>query len=118
MTSFYGLLCIAIAVSPIWSIVLYDDIKVNIFDRELRDFELFVSTSTTELKDFFGRHDISLAAASGVVALRLVPYIGKFGRLIPMLCNTIADSSEWRNAFSKAIVNEMMHQVSESEIRW
>lgn len=118
MSLFNALLCIAIAVGPIRSIILYDDVKVNIFDRELRDFEQFVSASTAELTDFFGRHDFLLAAGSGVAALRLVPYIGKFGRLIPMLCNTIGDGSEWRNAFSKATANEMMHQVSESEVRW
>lgn len=118
MTSFYALLCIAIAASPIWSIILYDDVKVNIFDRELRDFELLVSASTAELTDFFDRHDFLLAAASGVAALRFVPYIGKFARLIPMLSNMIGDSSEWRKAFTKATFDEIMHQVSESEVRW
>lgn len=118
MSSFQVFLCVAIGISPIWTLIPYDDIKVNIFDRELRDFELLLSASTAELDDFFDRHDFSLVAASGVVASRLVPYIGKFGRLIPMLCNMIADSSEWRKAFSKATAKEIMHQVSESEVRW
>lgn len=117
MTPIHTLLCIVFAVSPIGSIILYDDIKVNIFDRKRRDFELYVLASTAELKDFFERHDISIATASGVAALRLLPYIGKFGRLVPMLCDTISDQSDWRKAFTKATFDEMMHQVGESEIR-
>lgn len=118
MSSLHVVICAVIAISPIWAFILYDEIKVNIFDRETRDFEASVLASTAHLKDFFDRHDISIATASGVVALRLVPYIGKFGRLIPILCNTISDQSEWRKVFSKVTFSEMMREVGESEIRW
>lgn len=118
MPSFQTLFCVAIAISPIWAIILYDDIKVNIFDHELRDFELQVAASTAELKDFFSRHDFLLAAAASGVALRLMPYIGIFEKFIPLLGNTIRDQSKWRTAFTKATHHEIMHQVSESEVRW
>lgn len=118
MSSFQVFLCVAIGISPIWTLIPYDDIKVNIFDREPRNFELHVSTSTSKLIDFFARHDVLLAATAGVAVLELVPYIGQFTMLLPMMLDAIIDESDWRKAFSKATKDETMREVGESEIRW
>lgn len=118
MPSFQALFCIAIAISPIWAQIPYDDMRVNIFDREPRNFELLVSASTMKLVEFFSRHDVYLATMAGVSSLRFVPYINIFAYFVPVMCEIMADQSEWRMEFSKVIKEEAMHEVAESEIRW
>lgn len=120
MPFFQPLFCIAIALafSPIWARIPYDDMKVKIFDREPRNFELLVSTSTMNLVEFFNRHDVFLAMIAGVSSLRFVPYINMFAYFAPVMCEMIADQSEWRKEFSEVTKEETMHEVAESEIRW
>lgn len=120
MSSFQPLfyIAIAVAISPIWALIPYEDIKVNIFDRKSRNFELLVSASTTNLVEFFNRHDVFLATIAGVTALKFVPFIDELAILVPVMCEMIADQSEWRTEFSKVTKEETMREVAESEIRW
>lgn len=114
MLSFQTILFISIAISPIWTYIAYENVQVNVFDSEVRDYEVCAAITTDEVEDFFRRRDISL----GLGAMNWVPYIREFVKLVPMMCDTIVDRSDWRTVFTKATVDETMHKIFESEIRW
>lgn len=97
--------------------ISYDDIPTRIFASEPRAFEYRVSAATQSVKVFFSRHDISIAVVSGVIAARFLPYIGKFTKLVPKMCEMVAEQSDWRTQFTKAIVEETMRGIGESEVR-
>lgn len=112
------IVCCAIFISPIWAKIPYDEVEASIFDSQPTDFELNVLSSTQITKDFFDRSDVSLAVATGVVALEYLPYVGELARLIPLMRGTLEDRSEWRSVFTKAIAQETMRTIAESEVRW
>lgn len=118
MPSLQSFFFVAIAVNSIWALIPYEAMKVNIFDREPRNFELIVSASSTNLVDFFTRQDGYLATITAVTALKFVPFINEFAILVPVVCEMIADQSEWRIEFSKVTKDERMRGIAESEIRW
>lgn len=105
-------------VSTCWAAIPYDEVKLNIFDSQSRDFERNVLETTNTLNDFFARDDVSVAIAIGVVALNATPYIEFIERFVPLIRNTISSQSEWRAEFTKAIADETMNEVTDSEIRW
>lgn len=99
--------------------ILFDEIQVNIFDSRPRDFERHVLESSKILKSFIARDDISLAITAGTAALSFSPfYLAKFYKLVPLVRQILADRSDWRDAFTKAIADETMRGVVESEVRW
>lgn len=119
MATFQALLfCTGFVIGSIWATIPYNQIDINIFDDRPSDFEFRVIESTQTVKNFFDRGDVMLAIAGGMVALNATPYIGNFSKLIPMARDTLADQGEWRRVFSKAIANETMRSITESEIRW
>lgn len=108
----------AILIGSIRAEIPYDEVEASIFDSQTKDFEQNVLNSTEITKDFFDREDVSLAIATGMVALEYLPYIGELARLIPLMRNTLEDRSEWRGAFTKAIAQETLRTIAESEVRW
>lgn len=99
--------------------MLFYDIPIRVFDSRPRDFERQVLESSKLLKSFIARHDISLAISAGTVALSFAPfYIAKFHKFIPLVRQILADRSDWRNLFTKAIADETMRNEVESEFRW
>lgn len=119
MSSFQKLLFIVIiTIASNSASISYDDIQTSIFASGPRDFEYRVSASTENVKVFLNRNDVSVALVSGVVAARFTPYIGKFIKLVPMMCEMIVEQSDWRKLFTKAIVEETMREVGESEVRF
>lgn len=108
----------AVSIGSICAEIPYDEVEASIFDSLPRDFERNVLNSSEITKDFFEREDVSLAIATGMVALEYLPYIGEFARLIPLMRDTLEDRSEWRGAFTKAIAHETMRTIAESEVRW
>lgn len=112
------IVCIATAIISTGAEIPYDEVETNIFDSIPRDFEHHVLNSTQITKDFFARDDVSLAIAAGKVALEYLPYIGELAHLIPLMRDTLEDRSEWRGAFTKAIADETMRTIAESESRW
>lgn len=98
---------------------LGSDIQVNVFDSRPRDFERNVIESSKIVKSFIAREDVSLAITAGQAALSFLPFgIARFYKLIPLVRQSLADRSDWRDAFTKAIADETMRSVVESEIRW
>lgn len=95
------------------------DIHVNVFDKHPRDFERNVIEASKIVKSFIAREDVSLAITAASAALSFLPFgIAKFYKLIPLVRQSLAERSDWRDAFTKAIADETMHSVVESEIRW
>lgn len=109
---------IAIVIVPSWTHIPYDEVPINIFDSKQTQFELRVSESIERLKGFFNRDDVSLGIGIAHTALKFVPYIGEFVKLIPLLQNNLEGRSEWRTAFTKAVKDEINYSITESEIRW
>lgn len=118
LTFIRNIVCIATLIISSHAEIPYDEVEANIFDSIPRDFELHVLNSTQITKDFFARDDVSMAIAAGKIALEYLPYVGEFAKLIPMMRNTLEDRSEWRGAFTKAIADETMRTIAESESRW
>lgn len=111
--------CLTTLFALSFSEILFYDIPVNIFDGRPRDFERQVLESSKLLKSFVNRDDVSLAITAGSVALSLSPfYLAKFYKFIPLVRQILADKSDWRDAFTKAIADETMRNVVESEVRW
>lgn len=99
--------------------LLSNEINVNIFDSRPRDFERHVLESSKILKSFINRDDVSLAITAGTALISFSPfYIAKFHKLVPLVRQILADRSDWRDAFTKAIADETMRGVVESEVRW
>lgn len=114
----FTLICVAMAISPIWALILYEDMNVNIFDFKQRNFELFALASTRNLVEFFSRHDVFLATMTGMVAIKCMPFVDVFAYLVPVMCEMLADQSEWRKEFAVVTEGETMREVAESEFRW
>lgn len=119
MSTFWVIFYFAAVVGLIWAEIPYDEVQTNLFDSELRDFELRVLNSTQITKHFFAREDVLVAIAAGVVALEhYSPFIAQLAKLIPLMRDTMEDRSQWRGAFTKAIADETMRIIAESENRW
>lgn len=118
MLSIKTLIFIAIAIAPSLTYIPYDEVSINIFDRKQTSFELRVFETTEMVKSFYGRDDVVLAIAVGQTALKFLPYIAEFAKLIPLVKNTLDGRGEWQTAFTKAVKDEIMFGISESEIRW
>lgn len=112
------LIFFSIAIYSTRAEIPYDDVELNLFSKQTRVFELNVLQSTQIAKSFFDRDDVSIAIAIGTIGLEFVPYIGRFARLIPLMRDTVGDRSEWRTQFTKAIADEKMNAITESENRW
>lgn len=93
-------------------------IQTSIFDNQPSDFEKRVLTASKITQNFFARDDVVLALAIGSSALKSVPFIKEFLKLIPLIQDTLKDRSGWREAFTKAIANETMRVIAESESQW
>lgn len=114
------LVCTAVSIGLSCAKIPYGEIDINIFDNRTRDFELNVAMSTRMVNGFYARDDISLAISAGVVLAKCVPlpFIKEIVKLIPLMRNTLEERSEWRSVFTKAISDETMRAVTDSEIRW
>lgn len=118
MHPFQVIVFVATVTTSIWAEDSCNKIQTNIFDNQPSDFEEHVLNATRIIKTFFARDDVTMALAAGTIALRSVPLINEFSKLMPLIRNTLSDQSRWRAAFTKAIANETMQVVAESESRW
>lgn len=98
----------------------YDEIDINIFDKSTSNIEVNVLASMHMVNGFYARDDISLAISACVILAKCVPlpYIKEIVKIIPLMRNTLEERNEWRSVFSKAISEETMRAVTDSEIRW
>lgn len=95
------------------------DIQVNLFDIVPREYERNVIESMKILRKFIENDDISVEVTKGSVGLSFLPYnIAKFSKFIPMIRHILADRSDWRDAFTRAIADEKMHAVTENQVNW
>lgn len=79
-----------------WAEVPYDDVKFHIFDKTPRDFESRVFESMKVVKNFYARPEVAAAAKAGASIIGLVPFVGKIGRVLPMIqsmCGRIANKT-------------------------
>lgn len=111
------ILFVAIVVGPSCAYIPYDEVPINIFDSKQTSFELRVSESVNLLNGFFNRDDVALAIGVGQTVLKFVPYVGEIVKLLPLIQNTLESRSEWRTAFTKAVKDEIMFGITESELR-
>lgn len=119
MKSIQIFICLATIFGLSFAEFLGFDIPVNVFDSRPRDFERNVIESSKIVKSFIARDDISLAITAGQAALSFLPFgIARFYKLIPLTRQVLSDRSDWRDAFTKAIADETMRSVVESEVRW
>lgn len=114
------IVCIAIVISSSRAKIPYNEIDINIFDSRIKDFEMNVNMATRMVNGLYTRDDISLVISAGMILVKGVPlpFIKEIVKLIPLMRNTLEERSEWRSVFTKAISDETMHAVTDSEIRW
>lgn len=114
------IVCIAIVISSSRAKIQYNEIDINIFDSRTKDFEMNVNMATRMVNGLYTRDDISLVISAGMILVKGVPlpFIKEIVKLIPLMRNTLEERSEWRSVFTKAISDETMHAVTDSEIRW
>lgn len=117
MFSARAFIFIAIVIGPSCAYIPYNEAPINIFDNKQTSFELRVLKSIELLKGFFNRDDVALAIGVGHTVLKFVPYVGEIVKLLPLIQNTIESRSEWRAAFTKAVKDEIMYGITDSEIR-
>lgn len=99
--------------------ILDSDIQVNIFDSIPREYERNVIESMKILKNFIENDDISVEVTRGSVGLSFLSFnVAKFSKFIPMIRHILADRSDWRDAFTRAIADEQMHAVTENQVNW
>lgn len=119
MVSFNILFCIlTFLVTSCWAEVPYDDVKFNIFDKNPRNFEERVFQSMEIVRNFFAREEVQAAVSAGASVLSLIPYVGSIGEVLQMIQSTLAEQSDWRDEFTRTIVDETKREITESEIRW
>lgn len=121
MTASQALLfvCITLAFDSSCAKIPYDEIDpIYIFDNSSSGFEHRTIASTRMVSDFFARDDVSLVISTGMVAMQFAPYVKEFARIIPLIREMLEDKSGWRSEFAKAISEETMRTVAESEINW
>lgn len=115
----FGFICIVIICHGSQAGILFDKVKMNIFDPKGGDFEHNVMESMKTTKSFFARDEVILAISAGVVAaIEFAPFVKNFLKLAPLFQSVIDDKSKWARDFTKAIANETKHSILESDIRW
>lgn len=120
MAAFQTLLYIAIAIgASCWAAIPYDKLELNIFDDRPRDFELHVFEATQKVERFFARDEILYGIAAGLLALNSTTlYVGPFAELTSLVRDTLGGRGEWRMRLTTAISTEVLHGITENEIRW
>lgn len=100
-----------------WAGTPYDEIQFKNFDSRIGEFEsnIYVSLQTTE--NFFAREEVVNIVDGGTVVVSFMPYIGQLAWFVPVLRNTLADESDWKETFTKAIVHETQLEITENNIR-
>lgn len=112
-------ICFVAVVSSSFAELLDSEIQVNIFDSVPREYERNVIESMKLLKSFVENDDISVEVGRGSVGLSFLPFnIAKFSKFIPMIRHILADRSDWRDAFTRAIADEALHAVTENQVNW
>lgn len=118
MKVFQLLICIVTIYHASHATIRFDKVKTNIFDRLDRNFEQDVNLAMRETKDFFGRDDVLLGLAVGlVVAMEYAPFIQKFIQIAPLFRDTMESNSDWSATFANTISNQTTHQILEGDIR-
>lgn len=101
-----------------WASVPYEDVKLNIFDKNPHDFETRVFESMQITKNLYANEEAEAVADGIASVVSVIPVIGSIGKVIPLIRSTLAEQSDWRDSFARTIADETKREIAESEIRW
>lgn len=107
--------CIAAVIVSTWSeIIPYSDVEVNIFDKHPKDFELRVLRLMNTTHKFYKKHNVS--SIFDILSAH-APYVGELINTVKIFHDTMSEQSQWRLQFTKAITDETLREIAESEGR-
>lgn len=110
--------CAILSFAFVQAAIPNSDVKFKIFDDQSRDFESNVRDSLETTKNFFAQEEVANIVDTGSVIVGYVPYVGQLSGLMPVLRDTLAEESDWKETFTKAIAHETKREIAESNIRW
>lgn len=104
-------------VTSSWARIPYDAVQINIFDQRARDFETRVIDTLNSTKHFYANQTDSpfIDILPEYTLEKYSAYIKQIKKTAQSLRDTLAEQSEWRLLFTKAIAHEVQHGVAESE---
>lgn len=118
MKSFRALLCFVLAVELVKADVLFEDMEVEVFDNRKTDFETNVLDSLKITKNFFAGSAGKAVFNAGAKAINLIPYAKTLSTLLPKLGDLLAEQSDWKVTFVKALAEETNRAITLGEIVW
>lgn len=95
----------------------FDEVKLNIFDSKRRSFEAIVLESLQTTENIFANKYVEAATDIAVIGLGMIPEIGPLFSLITVFRNLLAEESDWKGTFTRAISRETKRQISLDGIR-
>lgn len=118
MMSFRIFLGIAAAIVSTWASIPYTDVKVNIFDSRPRDFENSILNLMNNSHQFYKEHNVTSPIDSLAETLaEHTPYVKELIKTVTDFHKTMAEKSEWRVLFTKAIKDQTLLDIAEDEER-
>lgn len=106
------LLCIVPLFVPSWSNIPYDEVKFQIFDRKVRQFEMEIYKSLQTTKNFFASAYAGNVIMGGLLASNVVPILGPFAGTAYVVRTYFAQESDWKEAFERAIAHETRSAIA------
>lgn len=118
MIIFRALLCFVLVFKLVSADVPFDDVKLEIFENRKTDFETNILNSLKIAKNFFGSGAGKAVFNAGAKAINFIPFIKVLSALLPKLGNLLAENSDWRPVFAKAITEETNHAITHNQLVW
>lgn len=118
MRMFRALLCIVLMAELGRADVLFEDMEVEVFDNRKTDFEANVLDSLKVTKNFFGSSIGKAALNAGAKVINFVPYVKQLSALLPKLGSLLAEQSDWKTTFIRALAEETNRAITLNEIVW
>lgn len=104
---------VATIVVSTWAAIPWSDVQTHIFDSRPRDFELRVLKLMNTTRKFYAQHNVT--SMFDVLASH-APYVGEMITAVRQLRDTMVEQSQWRIQFTKAISDETLRGIADSEI--
>lgn len=118
MITFRVFLCFVLVFKFGWADVPFDDVKFEIFENRKTDFETNILNSLQIAKNFFGSGAGKAVFNAGAKAINFIPFIKALSSLLPKLGDLLAEQSDWRPVFARAITEETNHAITHNQLVW
>lgn len=96
----------------------FDAVEFNIFGDTKHTFETSVNATLKTVRNFFKTRVAEAAFGMGHVFVTTLPIIKPFNRFVTAFRSILEDESEWKELFSKTVVNETKREIVKERIVW